>query len=102
MTCQQNSVKMKTPCEDLINKGSKFVDFVRFHPHTCTRTEQSLPLVMAAIKVTLVKKEVLNYRLMKIKKQCFMVTLITFIKFYWKLRFRSKAKLEYIKFNCRQ
>ena len=25
------------------NKGSHFVDFVRFRPHTYTRTQQSLP-----------------------------------------------------------
>ena len=35
--------------EDLVNKGSNFEDFVRFRPHTYTRTQQSLPPLWAAI-----------------------------------------------------
>ena len=26
----------------MVDKGSHFADFVRFRPHTCTRTQQSL------------------------------------------------------------
>ena len=34
----------------MVNKGSHFADFVRFHSHTYTRTQQSLPPLWAAIK----------------------------------------------------
>ena len=40
---------MKTPWEDLVNKGSNFMDFVRFRAHTYTRTQQLLPPLWAAI-----------------------------------------------------
>ena len=33
----------------MANKGSHFADFVRFRPHTYTRTQQSLPPLWAAI-----------------------------------------------------
>ena len=32
----------------MVNKGSHFADFVRFHPHTYTRTQQSLPPLWTA------------------------------------------------------
>ena len=34
---------------NLVNKDSKFADFVKFHPHTYTRTQQFLPPLWAAI-----------------------------------------------------
>ena len=34
----------------MVNKGSHLADFVRFRPHTYTRTQQSLPTLWAAIK----------------------------------------------------
>ena len=40
---------MKTLREDLVSKGSNFEDFVRFHPHTYTRTQQSLSSLWAVI-----------------------------------------------------
>ena len=33
----------------MVNKGSNFGDFVRFRPHTYTRTQQFLPSLWAAI-----------------------------------------------------
>ena len=33
----------------MVNKGSHFADFVRFRPHTYTRTQQYLPSLWAAI-----------------------------------------------------
>ena len=32
----------------MVNKGSHFADFVRFRPHTYTRTQQSLPPLWTA------------------------------------------------------
>ena len=46
MICSPNSVRRKTTCEDLINKGPNFADFVRFYPHTYTCTQQSLLPIM--------------------------------------------------------
>ena len=43
LTCWLKSIRRKTTCEDLVNKGSNFANFVRFRPHTYTRTQQSLP-----------------------------------------------------------
>ena len=40
-----------SPWEDLVNKNSNFADFVRFRPHTYTRTQQFLPPLWAAINV---------------------------------------------------
>ena len=44
---------MKTLWEDMVNKGSHIADFVRFRPHTYTRTQQSLlpfrPAIIVAI-----------------------------------------------------
>ena len=34
----------------MVNKGSHFVDFVRFFSHTYTRTQQSLQPLWASIK----------------------------------------------------
>ena len=34
----------------MVHKGSHFEDFVKFCPHTYTRTKQSLPPLWAAIK----------------------------------------------------
>ena len=47
---------MKTPWEDLVNKGSNFMDFVRFRAHTYTRTQQEL--AMDSLRPT---TKVLNY-----------------------------------------
>ena len=43
----------------MANKGSHFADFVRFRPHTYTRTQQSLPHLWAAIN-TLKNAQLLN------------------------------------------
>ena len=51
MTCLTIIQRGKTPWEDLVNKGSNFEYFVRFHPHTYyTCTQQSLPPLWAAMK----------------------------------------------------
>ena len=47
---------MKTPWEDIVNKGLSFTDFVRFYPHTYAHTQKSLLPLWAAIK------EVLRFR----------------------------------------
>ena len=36
--------------QDMVNKGSHFVDFVRLRPHPYTRTQRSLPPLWAAIR----------------------------------------------------
>ena len=42
-------VRTKTLREDLVNKDSNFANFVRFHPYTYARTQQSLHPLWAAI-----------------------------------------------------
>ena len=51
-TCLTIIHKNETPWEDLVSKGSNFADFVRFRPHTYTRTQQSLPPLWVAISIS--------------------------------------------------
>ena len=39
---------MKIPWDDIVNKGSRFPDFLGFRPHTYARIQQSLPPLWAA------------------------------------------------------
>ena len=41
----------------MVKKGSSFADFVRFHPHTYARTQQSLPPLWATTKKNVVHQK---------------------------------------------
>ena len=42
LTCLTIILRTKTPWEDLVNKDSKFADFVRFRPHTYLHTHSTI------------------------------------------------------------
>ena len=70
LTCLTIIRKKKTSWDDLVNKKSSFVDFVRSCPYTYERTQQFLPPFSAAIKIISLGKS----KLQDFKR---------FYKFYW-------------------
>ena len=62
LTYWTNSVRRKTPCEDLVNKGSNFADIVRFPPYTYTHTLNNLcrPLREAIIVSSICLKNLIT------------------------------------------
>ena len=46
----------------MVNKGSNFLDFVRFHPHTYVHTQQSLAPLSVAIMFGMPKTQCSNLR----------------------------------------
>ena len=84
LTCWPQSVRTKTPCEDLVNKDSNFADFVRFRPHTYARTQQSLPPLMGGNTTVLLRANPFPEQAVLSWNMCFKKgqTFSTYVKVY--------------------